>query len=617
MMAYCLGENQLKRICLIVMIVAAAPLAAHASASSLRSEGVVEGEMRQWHRVTITFDGPVASEDGAPNPFLDYRMTVTFIKGYRRIQVPGFFAADGNAAETGATSGDKWRVRFTPDAQGLWRYEVSFRQGDDIALSLDPSAGEPAAFDGAKGAFKIAPSDKGGRDFRGKGMLQYTGERYWRFSGDGSYYLKGGADSPENFLAYEGFDDTYRYSLENLREGEARPSEEVHRYEPHLDDWHKGDPTWKGGKGKSIIGALNYLSDKGMNSVYFLTMNVIGDGRDVWPWTGPEERMRFDCSKLDQWEIVFSHMDYLGLMMHVILQEQEIDQLLDGGELGPERKLYFRELIARFAHHPALVWNFGEENTNTTEQIKDYADFFDALDPYQHPRVMHTFPGRYDEQYTPLLGGSWIQGPSLQMGDPKKTHSETLKWVNQSAESGYPWVVCLDEIGPAHTGVKPDADDPNHDEVRRYPLWGNLMAGGAGCEWYFGYRFAHNDLNLEDWRSRDRMWDLTRYALDFFHRHIPFPEMESMDELTGNDDDYVFAKPGEVYAVYSPDGAPGAITLEAGDYSVAWYDPRNGGELQVGAVDAVSGPGEAQMGRAPGGPGQDWVVLLKRIPDSE
>lgn len=48
-------------------------------------------------------------------------------------------------------------------------------------------------------------------------------------------------------------------------------------------------------------------------------------------------------------------MDKLGLMLHVVTQETENDRLLDGGEPGFERKLYYRELIARFAHHPALV----------------------------------------------------------------------------------------------------------------------------------------------------------------------------------------------------------------------------------------------------------------------
>ena len=53
-----------------------------------------------------------------------------------------------------------------------------------------------------------------------------------------------------------------------------------------------------------------------MNSVYFMAMNVEGDGKDVWPWTSDAERYRFDCSKLAQWEIVFSHMDRCGIMLH-------------------------------------------------------------------------------------------------------------------------------------------------------------------------------------------------------------------------------------------------------------------------------------------------------------
>ena len=32
---------------------------------------------------------------------------------------------------------------------------------------------------------------------------------------------------------------------------------------PHVQDWQQGDPSWQGGKGKGLIGAVNYLSDKG------------------------------------------------------------------------------------------------------------------------------------------------------------------------------------------------------------------------------------------------------------------------------------------------------------------------------------------------------------------
>jgi hypothetical protein len=91
--------------------------------------------------------------------------------------------------------------------------------------------------------------------------------------------------------------------------------------------------------------------------------------------------------------------------------------------------------------------------------------------------------------------------------------------------SGRPWFVSLDEIGPANDGVLTDAEDPEHHEVRHHALWGNLLAGGAGVEWYFGYKHPHADLNCEDWRSRDAMWDQTRHALEFMRR-IPFTEIK-------------------------------------------------------------------------------------------
>jgi hypothetical protein len=577
------------------------------------SRAVVSGEQQRWHKVTLTFDGPETAEGADPNPFRDYRLDVTFTKGGRRVTVPGYFAADGNAAETSAERGGRWRAHFLPDEEGTWEYRASFRTGRDIAISPEAAAGYGVAgFDGASGRIVIRASNKRGRDFRAQGLLRYTGQRYLRFAGSGRPYLKGGADSPENFLAYYEFDGTRSgRGSGQQRRGEAAAIG-LHRYEPHVRDWRSGDPSWQKGKGKGIIGALNYLASEGMNSVYFLTMNVGGDGRDVWPWTGEGERFRFDCSKLDQWEIVFEHMDRLGLILHVITQETENDQLLDGGALGPERRLYYRELIARFAHHPALVWNLGEENANTDEERKAFSRYIRDLDPYDHPIVVHTYPGQYDLVYKPLLGFAALEGPSLQIGRMDQTHAETLKWVERSAKDGRPWFVSLDEIGPANVGVVPDSDDPDHDEVRHHALWGNLMAGGAGCEWYFGYQHAHNDLNCEDWRSRDRMWDQTRYALEFFHRHLPFTEMSPGDDLTGSARDYCFAAPGRVYAIYLPGGETTDLDLgsSGGRYTVRWYNPRRGGDLQAGSVKSVQGPGRQQIGSPPSEPEKDWVALV-------
>lgn len=270
----------------------------------------ISGELKLWHRVTFTFIGPETDEISTPNPFRDYRLTVelTHVPGGKTYNIPGFFAADGHAAETSASSGNRWRAHFTPSRTGEWLWRVSFRTGADVALSAEPYAGRAwAPLDGQSGSFTVTPSDKTAPDFRARGTLEYVGERYLRFAGDGGYFLKAGVGSPETLLGYIDFDGTFRDTsttnrppapnniipLPALRDG-------LHRYEPHLRDWRQGDPSWKQGRGKALIGGLNYLASQGINTIYFLTMNVNGDGRNVWPWIEPWTRDRFDVSKLDQ-----------------------------------------------------------------------------------------------------------------------------------------------------------------------------------------------------------------------------------------------------------------------------------------------------------------------------
>jgi hypothetical protein len=597
--------------------------------------------VRVWAPVTLDITGPPSDENAEPNPFRDVRLTVTFACGDERRVVPGYFAADGNAAESGAAAGRVWRAHFVPDRTGEWTYSVSLRGGQDVVLSDDPRAGAPLPGDGDSGAFAVA--DNPGAD----GMLRYVGRRYLQYAGSGRLFLKCGVDSPENFLAYVDFDGTPPDEARNSgRPGEARRGRR-HRYAPHLGDWRDGDPTWRDGKGRAIVGAVNYLASQGVNSLYFLTMNIAGDGKDVWPYTSPDVRDRFDCSKLDQWDIVFSHLDRKGIMLHVVLTETENESLFEveratasatAGEspavtsnvaeaVAPDfadsRKLYYRELIARFAHHLALQWNIGEENgstpkestandaqrENTDAQRIAFAGYIRDLDPYDHPIVVHTHPGQtwYQKVYPPLLGHAAYEGPSLQVSG-QDVHALTREWVRRSTDAGRPWFVCIDEIGPADTGVKPDAVDPEHDDVRHKVLWANLMAGGSGCEWYFGYNFAHNDLNCEDFRSRENMYRQTRVAVEFFRQYLPFAEMEPADELLSNRRAWCLAKPGEVYAVYLPPGERTEITLPESDYTMAWLNPRTGGDLQ--AARPVAGGSGVSLGDPPDG--RDWVALLRR-----
>ena len=263
----------------------------------------ITGERKQWHKVTLTLDGPQASETGTPNPFLDYRFQVIFThsSGSPRYVVPGYFAADGDAGNTSAAAGNKWRAHLAPDKAGRWNYEVSFVRGPGVSVDAKANGAPVAGTDGKKGSFTVGASDKRGRDFRAKGRLQYVGENYLRFAGSGEYFLKAGTDSPETLLAYEEFDGT------------ATRKVPLKKYAPHLADWRAGDPVWKDGKGKGLIGAANYLASKGINSMSFLTYATGGDGDNVWPHVAPEDKLRMDCSKLDQWQVVFDHAQSKGL----------------------------------------------------------------------------------------------------------------------------------------------------------------------------------------------------------------------------------------------------------------------------------------------------------------
>jgi Domain of unknown function (DUF5060) len=351
--------------------------------------GSTTGELRRWHKITIGFNGPTTTESSNPNPFTQYRLDVTFthVSSNKKLVIPGYYAADGNAANTGATSGKVWLVHFVPSLVGIWNWVASFQTGTNVAQN---GGGTTAGFfDRATGTLVINETNKSGRDLRGKGLLEYVGEHYLQFAGTGEYFLKAGADSPENFLAYADFDNT--------------PNNRNYRktWQPHEQDYvSMKDTTWMNGKGKGMIGAINYLSSRGMNVFSFLTMNIDGDDRNVFPYVATTDLQRIDVSKTAQWEVVFDHADRMGMFLHFKMQEQENDQLLDNGALGINRKLYYRELIARFGHHLALNWNLGEETSNTDLELKSYCDYFKANDPYNHLIVVQTRGGsNQDEVY--------------------------------------------------------------------------------------------------------------------------------------------------------------------------------------------------------------------------
>lgn len=564
--------------------------------------GEVSGELKQWHAVTIAFTGPQSSESATPNPFTDYRLDVTFTgPAGQTYRVPGYFAADGAAGETGATSGDKWMVKFCPDATGHWSYRAAFVQGADIAAQL--TGGTSAGyFDAGVGSFTVAASDKTGIDLRAKGKLEYVNQHYLQFR-NGDHFIKAGSNIPETFLEYNDFDGT----PQNLD------------YSTHVADWNAGDPTWKGTKGKGIIGALNYLSGLGVNSMYFLTMNNYGDGQKVWPWTGLDNYSNYDCSKLDQWDVVFSHMDKLGMMLHAVLSETENEVYFEVKQLGTSsgfansRKIYYREMVARFGHHLAISWNLGEESGwndasgyaagSTTQQRKEWADYLRALTYYKDNITVHNGPSWDDSIYAPLLGHASLTGAEIQWTEGTAVHQKVLEWRNKSHTNGHQWVVSLDE-----PWVSPNTQLAG---FRTNDVWGAYLAGAGGCEF-----FERGDDVIDDFRPYQNFFTTLVRAQQFIRDNVPYATMEPMDSLVSGPRGFCFAKVGETYLVYLPGGGNAQLNLSgvSGTFEVRWFDPRNGGALQTGSVTSVSGGAVRSLGNPPNNTGSDWTALV-RIPD--
>ena len=585
--------------------VSAAPVAAQADKNWSR-----------WAPGSIDFAGLSVSETDAANPFTDYRLSVTFSQGKKRTDVRGFFAADGNAAETSAQSGNVWRVRFTPDEVGQWNYGARLVRGPDAALH-DQDRPSETIVGQWQGQFTVGPADPAKPEFHRSGVLRGE-DHLLRWSGARSYFQKGGANSPENLLGYADFDGTYRIAPD-ARDGESAVGEKLHTFAPHIRDWRDNDPSWQSGKGRGLIGAINYLAESGMNSAYFLTMNVAGDGKDVWPWLSPDDPTRFDVSKLAQWEIVFDHMQRRGIALHVVLQETENELLLDGGETGRLRQLYLRELIARFAHHNALFWNLGEENgpvhwrpegQDDAQRIA-MAQFIAANDPYKHPILLHTHAETKDKDriLSPLLGVEALGGLSFQVSEREQVNFETRKWNALSRKARRPWAITMDEIGKWQTGARHDRDDPTHDSLRRHALWGHLLGGGAGVEWYFGAHQDGNDLTTEDWRSRAELWRQTALALRLFRSELPYWDMQPCESEA-----YCLAKPGQVYAAYISTDTPGLnpADIAAGQYRLRFFNPVSGQMSESKIIVIQPGaPLHEDMHVAD----VDRVALLHRIED--
>ena len=478
---------------------------------------------REWSTVELEFSGPQSQlAGGGPNPFL-IDLAVEFLGPEEQSYlVPGFYAGDGHGGQDGGT----WRVRFTPDQSGSWRY----RTESDAAL-----------LDGISGDFEVHPAPACPPylpgdlpDFQCLGRLIHRGGSYLSFP-DGSFWLKGGVDDPEDFLA--------------VGQNAGFPSKEA---------------------------AIDFLAEQGINSIYIMLNNVGGDGRNVWPWLGENERQAiqqhesFDVLRLDAWEALFRHIQARGIVLHLVLED-------DSGWTGFDRPLYYREMVARFGHHNGLIWNLSEEyNENySAAQVMEFAAMLSELDSYGHPIAVHHAGST--RAWEPFLSDPHISVTSFQTGRQPQNES-AVAWAGRVRESGGEKVISYDETGRLATGER---------ELARQIVWSIYLAGG---------NFELHTAPLRSYRDfADQFDDLSRAR--WYLEGLPFCQMVPANELVLSGGGYAFALPGEAYVVYLPSGGEVELDLSgtALTYVAEWFDPGSGQlssevTIQGGAAVALESP---------------------------
>lgn len=417
-----------------------------------------------------------------------------------------------------------------------------------------------SSLDGHSGSFEVSDTagcqtnlGNGLPNFACVGRLEHVDAHYLKFA-DGPFWLKGGVDEPEDFL------------VPTVNAGFSSKSE-----------------------------AIDYLADLGLNSIYLMLNNVDGDRRNIWPWVGSDQEEakinheRFDVARLAEWEDIFNYMEGKGLVTHIVFED-------DQAWTGFNRAMYYREVVARFGHHNGLYWNLAEEYNEvySSSEIKDFAQLLRDLDPYDHPLTVHQ-EGPLSN-WDPFVGDARFDLTSLQTTEGAQ-NSAAVQWYNKVEAASKTIPVAFDESTRLLT-----ADE--RDEFR-HVNW-SIYTGGGITEVFTrfsspGSGYQEYDLILKD-LARAR-----KYIND-----LPFWEMSPKNNLLDSGTGYVFAKPGETYLVYLPEGGSLSLDLSGSNntFQAEWFDPRNG---SIQAIGSVFG-GAPYSFDAPDT--LDWVLLLQNADPS-
>jgi len=300
--------------------------------------------VERWGVFELEFVGP-----GGGNPFIEVELSATFSQANRAVEVAGFYDGEG-----------RYRVRFMPDAEGVWRYrtrsnrsELDGKTGEFVCVGPSPGNHGPVH---VENRFHFAYAD--GTPYRQLGTTCYA----WIHQGDAleEQTLATLARAPFNKLRMCVFPKDY--------------------------DFNHNDPELYPYVAKTPPAGTRY----------------------AWDFT------RFDPAFWRHLEKRVQQLGALGIEADIIVFHP-YDRWGFSSMPREADDLYMKYLIARLSAYRNVWWSMANEfDIMRSKTMADWDHFFrtfQTFDPYGHLRSVHNCVQFYDHSRP------WVSHCSVQSSD--------------------------------------------------------------------------------------------------------------------------------------------------------------------------------------------------------
>lgn len=289
-----------------------------------------------WGRIELEFHGPT---DG--NPFLDVEFSATFRNGDTNLVVPGFYDGDG-----------VFRLRFLPNATGLWRYETS---------------SSAAALNGQTGAVEVGAAKPGDH-----GPVVADG-LHFRYA-DGARYINIGT------TAYAWNHQEQALQEQTLASLSQAPFTKI----------------------RMCVFPKHYRYNETEPDHY--PFKLVKKGQSTWPATQEEAGWEFDFDEFNP--AFFQHLEKrisqlaeIGVEADLILMHPYDRWGFD--HMSPEQDdRYLKYVVARLASYSNVWWSMANEyDLMPNKTLEDWDRFIRIVrenDPYGHLLSVHNCLEFYD-----------------------------------------------------------------------------------------------------------------------------------------------------------------------------------------------------------------------------